>query len=70
MTDINSSDLVFSISKEDLQIEAYEQIGRLLSEDEIDTAKKMLEFGIHTSIDVVYQTIFFELVNNLKESEK
>ena len=53
---------VFSISVEDLQYEALEKLGRELSEDEIDIAKKGLEWGILTGIDSIYNTIFTEMI--------
>jgi hypothetical protein len=54
--------LVFSITVEDLQSEALEKIGRTLTDEEIQAAKKGLEFGLYTDIDTVYATIFFEMI--------
>ena len=54
--------LVFAISLEELQQAAIEKLGRPLDDDEIQVAKKGLEFGLGTSIDVVYETIFFEMI--------
>jgi hypothetical protein len=56
------NDLVFSISTIDLQNEALRILGRTLSEEEIDIAKDGLEAGLLTNIDVVYKTIFFEMI--------
>ena len=53
---------VFAISIEDLQVEAREKLGRELKEEEIIIAKKGLENGLLTSIDVVYNTIFSEMI--------
>jgi len=53
---------VFAISVEDLQYEAKVKLGRELSEEEIIIAKRGLEYGLLTSIDVVYNTIFFEMI--------
>lgn len=54
--------MVFAISLEELQQAAIEKLGRPLDDDEIQVAKKGLEFGLGTSIDVVYETIFFEMI--------
>ncbi|MCX6249245.1 MAG: hypothetical protein NTX61_00680 [Bacteroidetes bacterium] len=53
---------VFSITVEDLQIEAQEKIGRALTDEEILIAKKGLESGILTSIDIIYNTLFFVMI--------
>lgn len=53
---------VFVISLNDLQIEAKEGIGRELTEEEVLIAKKGLENGLLTSIDIVYSTIFNEML--------
>ena len=58
---INKDDLLFYISKETLQYEALEKIGRYLTEEELDIAKKGLEWGLMTDIDTVYNTILFEM---------
>jgi len=56
------NELLFSISLEDLQSEALRIIGRTLTEEEVDIAKKGLEFGLLTGIDIIYKTIFFEMI--------
>ncbi len=53
---------VFAISLNDLQIEAKERFGRELTEEEVLIAKKGLENGLLTSIDIVYSTIFNEML--------
>ena len=57
-----NSNIIFQITEEDLQYEAMEKIGRKLSNDEIEIAKKGLEWGLLTTIDVVYNTIFKEMI--------
>ena len=52
-----SNEILLSITVEDLQSEAIEKIGRKLNDDEIRIAKKGLENGLLTNIDVVYSTI-------------
>ena len=61
---MNNSKVLFSISEDDIQIEAEEKIGRKLTEDEMQIAKKGLESGILTGIDIVYKTIMLEMIKN------
>lgn len=53
---------IFSITEGDIQIEAKELLGRRLTADEIQIAKKGLESGILTGIDIVYKTILLEMI--------
>ncbi|MDD2285760.1 MAG: hypothetical protein PHQ11_10225 [Paludibacter sp.] len=62
MKDLKSNEIIFAITKEDLQFEAKERIGRELTEEEIYIAKKGLESGLLTDIGTVYQTIFQEMI--------
>ena len=62
METINTDDLVFYISKEDIQENALDKIGREITEDEIDTAKKGFEWGLLTDIDTVYNSIFEDMI--------
>jgi hypothetical protein len=59
-----NSELVFSISIEDLQYEAMERLSRELTEEEIDIAKKGLMWGLMTDIDSVYGAIFEDMIPN------
>ena len=52
---------LFTIAVEDVQSVALERLGRTLSDDELLTAKKGLEWGLLTDIDTVYSTIFDEI---------
>jgi hypothetical protein len=61
---MNNSKVLFSISEDDMQIEAEEKIGRKLTDDEMQIAKKGLEYGILTGIDIVYKTIMLEMIKN------
>ena len=63
METIKLKDLLFGITKEDVQIKAMEKIGRRLAEDELKTAEKELEAGLAFDIDAVYSAIFDEIVN-------
>jgi len=62
MESFTKNEIVFAITVEDLQNEANEKIGRKLNDDEIEVAKKGLEFGLLTDIDSVYNTILFEMI--------
>jgi len=70
MENLTESKNVFEISLEDLQFEAKEKLGRELNEEEILVAKKGLENGLLTSIDIVYSTIFSELINEHRQKIK
>jgi hypothetical protein len=61
---INNNEPIYSITKDDLQIEAIRILGRELNEYEILQAKKHLEFGIGESIWIIYSTIFNEVIRN------
>jgi allophanate hydrolase subunit 2 len=63
METLNSNDVVFLISKADLQHEAQKKIGRKLNFEEIEIARKGLQFGLLTDIETIYRTIFFEMIN-------
>ena len=54
----------FTIAVEDVQSVALERLGRTLSDDELLTAKKGLEWGLLTYIDAVYSAIFDEVIEN------
>ncbi len=59
---INKEDLLFYISKETMQYEAMQKIGRYLTEEELDVAKDGLDWGLTFDIDTVYDTILFEMI--------
>ncbi len=59
---INKEDLLFYISKETMQYEAMQKIGRHLTEEELYAAKKGLEWGLMTGIDTVYNAILDEIL--------
>lgn len=62
MKNLQATENVFAISIEDLQFEAIEKLGRELIEEEIIIVKKGLENGLLTFIDIVYKTIFSEMI--------
>ncbi len=59
---INKDELLFYISKETMQYEAMQKIGRYLTAEELDIAKDGLEWGLMTDIDTVYNAILFEMI--------
>ncbi|MFC2391751.1 MAG: hypothetical protein ACFNVV_07655 [Bacteroidota bacterium] len=59
----NSDRILFCITEEELQSEAKQILGRRLNEEEIIIAQKGLDYGIMTSIDTVYRTIFKEMID-------
>jgi len=61
---MENDDIVFVITKEELQNEAMEKIGRKLTDEEINVAKDAYEWGLRTlSIDIINNTIFTEMIN-------
>jgi hypothetical protein len=49
-------EIVYALVVEDLQGEALERIGRELTEDEIYTTKKCIEWGLSSCIDTIMET--------------
>jgi len=61
---IEKDNLLFYIIKEDLQQEALPKIGRELNEEEIEIARKGIEWGISSSPEIIYHTIFTEMIKS------
>ncbi len=61
MDAINKEDLLFYVTKEDVQFEALEKIGRELNEDELDTIKDSLEWGLDYAGEISIHTVLNEL---------
>jgi hypothetical protein len=59
---ITGKTLFFSINLEDLQEEAVRHIKRKLTDEEVDTAKKCIEGGLYTGIDIVFKSAIDEAV--------
>lgn len=59
----NPDRILFCITEEELQFEAKQILGRRLNEEEIIIAQKGLDYGVMTSIDVVYRTILEEMID-------
>jgi len=60
---IDRDELIFYITKEDVQSEAMERLGRHLTDHELYIAQKGLDSGLMTYIDTVYRTIFGEMID-------
>lgn len=58
--------IVFSITVDDLQEEAMRYIKRKLTDEEIYTAKKCIEWGLCSGINIVYKSAIDEAVNRAK----
>lgn len=58
MNTYTSDDLLFVITKDEMQYAAFNRFGRFLTEEEIRTAKKGFEWGLLSDIDVITDTIF------------
>lgn len=61
---INKEELIFSITKDWIQKESIQLIGRSLTECELQTVKKCIEWGLLTDIDTVFKTAIREAVKN------
>ncbi|MFH1127598.1 MAG: hypothetical protein ABIG84_08005 [archaeon] len=66
MERINKEEILFLVTKEDMQNEAVEKFGRRLTEEELNIAREGLENGLTFDIGTVYNTILFEMIENTK----
>lgn len=69
MIQINKENILFSITKEDMQNEAVEKHGRRLTEEELNIAKDGFENALTFSIDTVYNTILFEMIQKTRNRQ-
>jgi hypothetical protein len=61
---MKDNNIIFQITVEDIQNESLARIGRLLTDDEIDIAKKGIAWGVaDIALDITYNTIFTEMIN-------
>ena len=60
--DIAKDEILYAITKGDIQLEAKRFLGKELNEDELDQAKDYIEWGIGESINEIYRTIFNEMI--------
>jgi hypothetical protein len=54
--------IIYQITVDDLQNEAMENLGRKLTEDEIEIAKKAFSWGLGETNHIIYNTIFTEMI--------
>ena len=59
---IKKDELIFSITKDWIQKESNQLIGRNLTECELYTVKKCIEWGLLTDIDTVFKTAIREAI--------
>lgn len=62
---VKKSDLLFYITKEDLQHEVMNKLNRKINDIEMNKGKDMLEWGIGESINFIYN----EIINSLENKE-
>lgn len=52
---------IYSIDINDIQEESMIHLNRKLNDSELEIVKKKLEWGINTSLPIVYETIFNDI---------
>ncbi len=57
---MKKDEILYSITVEDVQFEAMEQIGRELTEEEMWQFKKRLEYGIGEHMLLIWNALFDE----------
>lgn len=62
MNNNKNAEIIFSVTVEDLQNEAFDRIGRKLTEDELYTAQKGIEVGLSFDIETVFATAIDEAI--------
>lgn len=55
--------IIYPITVGDLQNEAIKRIGRKLNDDELDTAKKCIEWGLSSIVDITLKSAIEEAVD-------
>jgi hypothetical protein len=59
---ISKEDLVYYLTKDDIQFEAQIRIGRELEDEEFRIVRKLLDNGISINMDIIYNVIFTEAI--------
>lgn len=62
MNNEQNNEIIYPITVEDLQNEAISRIGRKLTDDELYTAKKCIEWGLSAVIDITMKAAIEEAV--------
>lgn len=58
---ITMNNILYSISKDDIQQEALVTLGRPLTEEEMSKVSKLLQFGLGENLIGIYKIIFNEI---------
>lgn len=66
---MRNKEIIFSITKEDLQNEAIRRIGRKLNEDEFYTASKGIDWGLSFDIETVFKSAIEEAMDKNRQTE-
>ena len=64
MESIREDKIIFKITEEWVQKESNELIGRDLTDYELSSAKKCIEWGLLTDIDTVFKAAIYEAIKN------
>jgi type VI protein secretion system component VasF len=70
MSNTPDSEIIFSVTTEELQDEAVRRIGRELTDDELYCAKKGVESGFSTGFRIIFAAAIDESVKIIKYLEK
>lgn len=62
MNNEQNNEIIYPITVEDLQNEAVNRIGRKLTDDELYTAKKGIEWGLSSVIDITMKAAIEEAI--------
>jgi hypothetical protein len=62
MNNKQNNEMIYPVTVENLQNEAINQIGRKLTDDELYTAKKCIECGLSSVIDITMKAAIEESV--------
>jgi len=63
-SDPHRGNLLFAIRQSDIQAEAIDRVGRLLTANEVSKVSDALEWGIGEGMIAIYNTAFSEIVSN------
>lgn len=68
--DLEEDEILYYVGKKWVQLEAERRIGRSLSEDELETVADCIEWGLSTSIDVVFTAAIQEALDRSGAKDK
>lgn len=58
----HQEEYIFSITVEWVQLEAERLVGRRLTDDELSSVKKGIEWGLLTDIDIIFKTAILNAI--------